>query len=109
MGRINGQKSDSRTEEGKYNLDANSRGRGATGSQGQDSGNQQERVYRTNSQEFNFRKSGRTVTGGMLCQLIEEWEQQLAVKKLEVERLESRINEFRALQEELDQKIQENP
>jgi hypothetical protein len=44
----------------------------------------------------------------MLCQLIEEWEQQLASKKLEVEVLEARIKEFRALQEELDKRIQEN-
>jgi hypothetical protein len=108
MGNINGKKIHTRTTQAEYNADANSAGSGTTGNKGKDPGNQQERVCRENSQESSFGKSGRTVTGGMLCQLIEEWEQQLAIKKLEIDQLESRINEFRALQEELDQRI-ENP
>jgi hypothetical protein len=104
------------TEEEGRNSNSDSRRGGNTRCQGESTGYQSERINRTNSSEFNFTKPRRTIAGGMLCHFIDDYREQVALKKAERERLDSdilrleaRISELELLQSELEDRIKENP
>lgn len=104
MGRINGKTDNTRSEEERLYSDSHSRGCRDAGLQGADSRDKPERINRTYGAESNFFRSGGTAAGGILSQLIDEYRDQVAAKKLELDRLEARINQFEALLEELQQR-----
>ncbi|MBE9214561.1 hypothetical protein IQ247_18120 [Plectonema cf. radiosum LEGE 06105] len=65
-------------------------------------GHQQERAGGADSPRPNFIGDGNPVTGKILRQLIDESENQVATKKAEILQLESKIQEFNALLEQLE-------
>lgn len=114
MGTTN-EKTTSRSTQAKIESVDIARGNGTTGRKSQATGNQQERDYRASGSESSVFSTGTTVTGGMLDHLIDEYCDQVAAKKAEAERindevkrLESRIQEFKSLRQELDKQTEDN-
>lgn len=114
MGTTN-EKTIARTAQAKLKPDGIARGCGITGGESQAIGNQQERDYRASSSQSSVFSTGTTITGGMLDHLIDEYCDQVAAKKAEVQRinnevkrLESRIEEFKSLRQELDKQTEDD-
>jgi hypothetical protein len=85
-----------------------SRSTGTIGGKGKNLEHEQERDNRARSSESSIFSPGTAVTGGMLDHLISEYCDQVAAKQddihrieNEVDRLQSRVKEFKALREEL--------
>ena len=88
---------------------------GITGGESEAIGNQQERDYRASSSQSSIFSTGTAVTGGMLDHLIDEYCDQVEAKENEVQRindeikrLKSRVQEFKALREELHKHTEDN-
>lgn len=115
------EKTAARAEEERSNVDFDTRRSGETGGKSKSSWSQQERIDRTDSQRSSVFAAGTTVTGGMLDHLIDEYGDQVAlqhqqIQRLnedinhrynEIKRLESRIQEFKLLRDELQQQFEE--
>jgi hypothetical protein len=120
MGKIEGkymgikhEEADARAKEKGRNTDSDSRRCADVGRKSEGNGSQQKRADRTNCQESSIFTTGSTITGGMLRHLNDEYRQQLANKKherqlidAEILRIESRIQEFEALESELEKAIE---
>jgi hypothetical protein len=110
MGNIDGKKdedSSPRTEEeGFYSHTHAGRG-GDAGRQSEISWHQQERIDRANCSQSTLLSTREAVTGKMLRQLIGEYREQVAIKKNEIQHLEARIQEFEALEKELEGETEE--
>ncbi|BBD64486.1 hypothetical protein NIES4072_18520 [Nostoc commune NIES-4072] len=114
MGTTKDEKTTSRREEAEVKPLDIARRNGITGREGQNLRNQQERDHRASSQKSSIFSSGTAVTGGMLDHLIDEYCSQVAIKQEEIERLnnevsrlETRVQEFKALRAELQKQFQE--
>lgn len=114
MGRKN-EKTIARSEETQPQSVSIARGGRLAGRESEASGNQQERNYRANSSESSILSAGTTITGGMLDHLINEYCDQVTAKESEVERindeikrLRTRVQEFKALREELHKQTEDN-
>ncbi|MGI8502056.1 MAG: hypothetical protein ACR2LR_13095 [Hassallia sp.] len=99
-----------RTEEKGLNVDVDTRWCRDAGNQSENIGNQQERTYRAYSSKSSISSSGASDDGGMVCQLIDDYRDQVAARKAEIKRLEDevkklefRIDEFEILKHELNQ------
>jgi hypothetical protein len=110
---IKHEEADARAKEKGRNNDTDSRRGADVGRESEGDGSQQERTDRTNCQKSSIFTAGSTITGGMLRQLNSEYRQQLANKKherdlvdAEILRIESRIQEFEALEAELEKSIE---
>ena len=91
-----------------------SRGCGVAGGESEFIGNQQKRDNRAYRSESSIFGSGTAVTGGVLDNLIEEYCDQVQLKENEIQRLndevnrlKSRVQEFRVLRGELQKQFQE--
>jgi hypothetical protein len=74
------------------------------GSQGISDGIEQIGINRNHSsQGSEFISRRERVTGGMLRQLISEYRNQVAIKKQEIQSLESRVEELELLQKDLEE------
>jgi hypothetical protein len=83
-----------------FNVDSNS----TLGSKSRTSGREQVRINRDDGskrESTNFRRR-ETLTGKLLRQLIGEYRDQVAAKKSEIERLESKIQDLETIEEELN-------
>ncbi|WGV25679.1 hypothetical protein QI031_28830 [Halotia branconii CENA392] len=121
MGTIN-EKAATRAKEKGSNFDTYSGGSRDARREGEGYGTEQKRDDRTHSERASVLTLGKSITGGMLRQLIADYRDQLAAKKEEInklenqirqandeaEKLQSRIQEFEALQSQLEQQIEEN-
>jgi hypothetical protein len=120
MGTIN-EETTTRAAQKECDADLDSRRGSDAGCKSGSTGHQQERVDRTNSQKSSIIRTGATITGGMLRQLISEYEDQMALKQVEIQRykeliksfegevnrLQNRINEFNLLKKELEQELEQ--
>ena len=106
MGRINGEKNNTWSKKERRYRYSYSRGCRNVGLKSADPGYKPKRTDRANSSESDFFKTGTSITGGILSQLIVEYQDQVATKKGEIEWLEARINQFKRILEELDQQIE---
>ncbi|WP_445630425.1 hypothetical protein [Nostoc sp. DSM 114167] len=111
-----------RGEEKERHVHTDTRGHADAGRESESYWYQQERVNRADSSQSSLFSPGSTITGGMLGQLIKDYKDQLASKKHQIQflqnliqnaegealRLEERIQEFEALQEELEKQLQQN-
>lgn len=101
MGTIN-EKVDSRTTQEKREFhDDSGRNRNAE-DESRSSRNKQKRISRADSPRPDFIGDGNPISGKLLRQLIDEYTNQVANKKAEIVQLESRIQEFNALLEQLE-------
>ncbi|MDZ8083201.1 MAG: hypothetical protein RMX35_29565 [Nostoc sp. DcaGUA01] len=82
--------------------------------QSKSAGNQPQRAHRTYCQGSSYLGLGSKTNGGVIDNLIDEYRDQVAVKKaairtleLEIEKLESRIQNFEAVQSQLSHQLQE--
>lgn len=105
---INNEKIFARTEEKECNAYPDPRGGKSFGRESKINRLQQERDDREDRSWSDFSGFGRTITGGMLRQLIKEYKDQLATKKdtierltSEVQQLEAKIEEFESLEKQL--------
>ncbi|MEH1805389.1 MAG: hypothetical protein V7L28_08540 [Nostoc sp.] len=87
---------------------------GDVGGKSKTTWNQQERDYRAGRSESSVFSPGAAVTGGMLDHLIDEYCDQMAAKQEEIEhlqneikRIQSRVQEFKALREDLKRQSEE--
>lgn len=102
------------TEEEGFNIDLNP-GRGRdVGNQSENIGNQQERACRAHSPKSSIFRYGASDDGGMVCQLIDDYRDQVAARKAEIKRLEEevkklefRIDEFEILKQQLKQESEQ--
>ena len=101
MGTIN-EKIDSRSTKEKRELYDDTRCNRDARRESGNARSQQERTHREDSPRSNFVGNGSSVTGKILRQLIEESQTQVAAKKAEISQLESKIQEFNALLEQLE-------
>jgi hypothetical protein len=106
MGTIDGKKGITRSEEKGCDSYPDTGGGTNVGLQSAIAGDKSERIDRADGAESNFFSARRSATGGILSQLIEEYRDQVAVKRQEIDRLEARISEFEGLQNELQQRIE---
>ena len=83
-----------RTEEKGFNVDLNPGRGGDVGSQSESVGNQQERTYRAHSPKSSIFSSGTSDDGGMVCQLIDDYRDQVAARKAEIKRLEDEVKKL---------------
>ena len=81
---------------------------------GENAWGQQERDAGTDSSKSSIFSTGTTVTGGMLDHLIDEYVDQVEGKRqeiirieIEVKKLENRVEEFKALREDLNKQSQD--
>ncbi len=121
MGNIDGKQEDqdsgSWSEEERLYRVFNSRERGNVRDESESIRNQPKRAYRENSQESAFVQSRSAVAGGMLGQLIQmidDYRNQVATRKEDIKRfenevthLESKIEQFRLLVEDLKNRTEE--
>ena len=124
MGNINGEKdqdSSSRTEEERLYAYAHSGRSGDAGRESEIPRNQSERTYRANSTQSSIFSPGTSDDGGILCQLIKDYRDQVAARRNQVtakkaeikhledetEKLEFRIQEFETLQKQLEQESEQ--
>lgn len=114
MGTTN-EKTVARSEKAETNSDHISGGNRVTGGTSSSIGNQQERDIGACSSQQNVFSPGTTVTGGMLDHLIEDTLDQVAAKEdeakrvgLELKRLKARIQELRAIREEIKKESEQN-
>jgi uncharacterized coiled-coil protein SlyX len=84
------------------------RGNGVVRGEGENVGGQQERDARTDSSQSSIFSPGTAIPGGMLDHVIDEYVDQVGKKREEisrmedeVKRLENRIQEFKALRDEV--------
>ena len=89
-------------------------GCGVTGGEGESIGNQQKRDNRTYRSQSSLLSPGTAITGGVLDNLIDEYCDQVELKENEIQRLndevnrlKSRVQEFRVLRVELQKQFQE--
>ncbi len=106
MGRINGKKNNTWSKKERRYCHSYSRGCRNVGFKSAELGYKPERIDRADSSESDFFKPGTSITGGILSQLIQEYGDQVATKKHEIEWLELRINQFKRILEELDQRTE---
>ena len=106
MGRINGEKNNTWSKKERRYCNSDSRGCRNVGLKSAELGCKPKRTDRANSSESDFFKPGTSITGGILSQLILEYQDQVASKKGEIEWLEARINQFKRILEELDQRTE---
>lgn len=106
MGRINGEKDYTWSKKERRYYDPYSRGCRNVGLKSASIGYKPKRTDRANSSESDFYKSGTSITGGILSQLIAEYQDQVATKKREIEWIETRIDQFKGILEQLDQSIE---
>ncbi|BAY77944.1 hypothetical protein NIES25_44140 [Nostoc linckia NIES-25] len=114
MGTTRDEKTVTRTEEAQLKSVSLSRGSGVTGGEGEFVRNQQKRdnrAYRSRSSIFS---AGTAITGGVLDNLIDEYDEQVQLKENEIQRLSNEVNrlksraqEFRVLRDELQKQFQE--
>jgi len=118
MGNINGAKEDencrSRYEEKRLYCVANTGGSRNARHKGGNARNQSQRIDRANSQGASFNELGSTDDGGIVGQLIDEYRNQVAIKRaeiesiqIEVQQLESRIHQFEIIEEALRSQTKE--
>lgn len=105
------EKTYTRSEQTANKADCDSRRDSDAGRKSRSIRNQQKRVSGADGTQQCFIGDGSSVTGGILCQLIEECKSQLAsdneLKKqveAKIAQMESRIQEFTSLLEELESK-----
>jgi chromosome segregation ATPase len=91
-----------------------SRGRGVTGGESKSARNQQKRDNRAHRSESSIFSPGTAITGGVLDNLIDEYCDQVELKENEIQRLndevnrlKSRVQEFKTLRGELQKQFQE--
>lgn len=114
MGTTN-EKATSRTAQAKSQSLSVSGGGGITRGESEIVGTEQERNYRASSSQSSVFSTGTTITGGMLDHLIDEYCDQVAAKEAEVERindeikrLNTRVQEFKALRQELNKQTEDH-
>lgn len=106
MGNIDGSKKNqdggSRSEEkGRYrNIDSG--GSRDVGHQGAEVGYQSQRADRTDGEEPGFVGARETVAGGMVSQLIDEFRDQVAARKNDIERFESEVQHLESKIKQLE-------
>lgn len=115
--KINGKKSEnchSWHEKERRDSNAYSRRRGNARCQGEPARNQPQRVDRTYRQGSSYLRIGSEADGGVIENLIGEYRDQVAIKRaairtleLEIEQLESRIQNFEAVQAQFSNQFQE--
>ncbi len=117
MGKIDGTKSqDCRSWHEKEGCDSNShsRRRRNAGYQSESLGNQPKRINRTNCKGASYLRLGSEANGGVVDNLIDDYRNQVAVKRanirtleLEIEQIESRIKQFEAIQAQFSRQLEE--
>lgn len=122
-GETKDEKAAARAEEERLNINVDPRRGGQIRGESQSPWTEQERIDRADSQRSSiFSSPGTTVTGGMLDHLIDDYAGQVAVKEQEITRLNEDINRYRdevgrlnfrieelkALKEELYQQVKEH-
>lgn len=117
MGNINGSENNARSvwaEQERLHSFANARRGGNTGQQGESTRNQSQRTDRTNSTDSLNVSIGKTHLGGTVSQLIRDYRSQVASKQSliqqtqdEIDYLQSRINQFEELVENLEKPTEE--
>lgn len=102
------------TEEAEPESVSLSRGRGVAGRESESIRNQQKRDNRAHRSQSSVFSPGTAVTGGVLDNLIDEYCDQVELKENEIQRiidevnrLKSRVQEFRVLRSELQKQFQE--
>lgn len=108
MGTIDGKTDNTRSEEEGCDRYTYSRRSRDARFQSAEFGNKQERIDRAYGTESNFLRPSTATTGGILSQLIDEFRDQVAVKKSEIEYLEAKIHQFQEILEESEQQKQNN-
>lgn len=96
-----------RSTEERFNFNADTRRCGDARREGQGNGYQQERDDRTDSQRTSIFSLGKSITGGMLRQLIADYRDQLAAKKEEIRKHYEEINQLNEEAEKIESRIQE--
>jgi len=88
--------------------------RRVAGYQSQSAGSQPQRVNRTHCQRASYLRLGSETDGGVVKDLIDEYRDQVAIKKatiksleLEIDQIESRIQQFETIQVQLNHQLQE--
>jgi hypothetical protein len=114
MGTTKDEKAVTRTEETKFESVSLSRGRRVARGESKSIRNQQKRDNRAYRPQSSIFSSGTTVTGGVLDNLIDEYCDQVELKENEIQRLsdevnrlKSRVQEFKLLRDELQKQFQE--
>ncbi|MEH2071622.1 MAG: hypothetical protein V7K47_26290 [Nostoc sp.] len=117
MGNIDGSENNTRlvwTEQERFHSFANARRSGDTGRQGESSRNQSQRVNRAYSTDSFDVPVGETYLGGTVSQLIQDYRSQVASKQSlieqtqdEIDYLQSRIQQFEELAENLQNSTEE--
>ncbi|MEH2050080.1 MAG: hypothetical protein V7K70_10205 [Nostoc sp.] len=115
--KINGTKSENRrswNEKERCNRNPYTGRRRDARHQGKLVGNQPQRVDRTHCQGTSYLGLGSEANGGVVDNLIDEYRNQVAIKKasirtleLEIEQIESRIQQFEAIQAQFSHQLQE--
>ncbi|PHJ60250.1 hypothetical protein VF14_11565 [Nostoc linckia z18] len=114
MGTIKDEKTVTRSEEAKLKPVSLSRSGGVTRRESKSVRNQQKRDNRADRSRSSIFGPGTAVTGGVLDNLIDEYDDQVKLKENEIQRLSDEVNrlksrakEFRVLRDELQKQFQE--
>jgi hypothetical protein len=114
MGTKRNAKTVTRAAEAKFKPISLSRSGGVARGKGKSTGNKQKRDNRAHSSQSSIFSPGTAVTGGVIDNLIEEYDEQVQLKENEIQRLieevsrlKLRAQEFRVLRDELQKQFQE--